>query len=65
MEDVSYQSYYQCQAQDMSSYVAVTGTPSKDMCQVFGLTPREVRYLRVRNRDIWGNILVYDCFLSC
>ena len=45
MEDVS---YYQCQAQDMSSYVAVTGTPMQDMCQVFGLTPREVRYLRVR-----------------
>ena len=32
----------------MSSYVAVQGTPRKDNCFVFGLTPKEVRYLRVR-----------------
>ena len=33
--------------QDMSSYVAVQGTPRKDNSFVFGLTPKEVRYLRV------------------
>ena len=33
--------------QDMSSYVAVQGTPRKDSSFVFGLTPKEVRYLRV------------------
>ena len=31
----------------MSSYVAVQGTPRKDNSFVFGLTPKEVRYLRV------------------
>ena len=36
----------------MSSYVAVSGTPSRDSCNVFGLTPQEVRYLRVRNSFI-------------
>ena len=40
-------SYYQPQAQDMSSYIAVQGTPWEDACQVFGLTPRELRYLKV------------------
>ena len=34
--------------QDMSSYVAVEGTPILDNCNVFGLTPHEVRYLQVR-----------------
>ena len=57
MEDVS---YYQCQAQDMSSYVAVTGTPMKDMCQVFGLTPREVRYLRVRKYRYVSGVWAYS-----
>ena len=33
--------------QDMSSYVAVQGIPRKDSCSVFGLTPKEVRYLKV------------------
>ena len=40
-------SYYQPQTRDMSSYVAVQGVPRKDNCNVFGLTPQEVRYLRV------------------
>ena len=48
MEDGVYL-YYQPQAIDMSSYLAVTGTPAKDASQVFGCTPREVRYLRVRH----------------
>ena len=40
-------SYYQPHTRDMSSYVAVQGVPRKDNCNVFGLTPQEVRYLRV------------------
>ena len=36
------------QESDMSSYVVVTGTPVEDHCTVFGLTPMELRYLRVR-----------------
>ena len=44
--------YYQPQATDMSSYVAVTGTPLREACQVFGCTPREVRYLRVSRNTI-------------
>merc|ERR1712029_595280 len=39
-------SYYTPHTQDMSSYVAVQGTPRKDNSYVFGLTPKEVRYLR-------------------
>ena len=39
--------YYQSQYQDMSSYIAVQGTPWEDTSQVFGLTPRELRYLKV------------------
>merc|ERR1712079_48835 len=39
-------SYYTPHTQDMSSYVAVQGTPRKDNSFVFGLTPKEVRYLR-------------------
>lgn len=31
---------------DMSSYVAVAGTPQVNNCNVFGLTPQEVRYLK-------------------
>jgi hypothetical protein len=31
----------------MSSYVAVTGTPSGESCCIFGLTPQEMRYLQV------------------
>ena len=50
MDDVP---YYQPQAMDMSSYVAVTGAHSKDGCQVFGCTPREVRYLRVSIHNIY------------
>ena len=34
--------------QDMSSYVAVEGTPILDNCNVYGLTPHEVRYLQVK-----------------
>ena len=48
MEDGVYL-YYQPQVMDMSSYLAVTGTPVKEASQVFGCTPREVRYLRVRH----------------
>ena len=40
-------SYYHPQAQDMSSYVIVQGTPRKENSSVFGLTLQEVRYLRV------------------
>ena len=32
---------------DMSSYVAVTGKPEANHCSVFGLTPKELRYLKV------------------
>ena len=32
---------------DMSSYVAVTGKPEANHCSVFGLTPQELRYLKV------------------
>ncbi|XP_023333627.1 uncharacterized protein LOC111705355 [Eurytemora carolleeae] len=39
-------SYYSSQLHDMSSYVAVSGTPNNDCCTVFGLTPQEVRYLK-------------------
>ena len=39
--------YYQPQTPDMSSYIAVQGIPREDSCQVFGLTPRELRYLKV------------------
>ena len=35
----------------MTSYVAVQGVPSKDGCHVFGLTPKEVRYLMVSHRN--------------
>ena len=35
------------QVTDMSSYVAVTGTPQANNCCVFGLTPQELRYLQV------------------
>jgi len=39
-------SYYSSQLHDMSSYVAVSGTPHTDCCSVYGLTPQEVRYLK-------------------
>ena len=39
--------YYQPHTKDMSSYIAVQGTPWEDNCQVYGLTPRELRYLKV------------------
>ena len=42
--------------QDMSSYVAVQGTPRKDSSFVFGLTPKEVRYLRVREEHFRLNV---------
>ena len=45
-------SYYKPHTQDMSSYIAVQGTPRKDNCNVFGLTQQEVRYLKV------GEILI-------
>ena len=32
---------------DMSSYVAVTGRPELNCSSVFGLTPQELRYLKV------------------
>lgn len=32
---------------DMSSYVAVTGKPEANFAAVFGLTPQELRYLKV------------------
>ena len=38
---------------DMSSYVAVSGTPQNDTCYVFGLTPQEVRYLKVRDHNTY------------
>ena len=40
-------SYYKPQTQDMSSYITVQGVPMQDNCNVFGLTHKEVRYLRV------------------
>jgi hypothetical protein len=44
---------------DMSSYVAVAGTPQVDSCCVFGLTPQEVRYLKVRQVMLY--MMVSDC----
>ena len=41
-------SYYRPQVPDMSSYIVVQGVPREDSCSVFGLTHKEVRYLRVR-----------------
>ena len=37
------------QVSDMSSYVAVSGRPESNYCCVFGLTPQELRYLKVYN----------------
>ena len=31
----------------MASYVLLQGLPSKEACQVFGLTPREALYIKV------------------
>ena len=49
----------QPQTQDMSSYVAVQGAPRKDSCSVFGLTPQELRYLRVNNINDFNVLQVY------
>ena len=48
---------------DMSSYVAVSGTPQNDTCYVFGLTPQEVRYLKVRDHNMTLGYLV--TWLQC
>ena len=41
-------SYYKLQVPDMSSYIVLQGVPKEDICSVFGLTHKEVRYLKVR-----------------
>ena len=51
---------------DMSSYVAVSGTPQNDTCYVFGLTPQEVRYLKVRDHNTYDPwLLGYVVFMQC
>ena len=45
----------------MSSYVAVQGTPRKDSSYVFGLTPKEVRYLRVTTMVSYE---LYNCIVN-
>ena len=42
-----YTSYPSSTIVDMSSYVAVTGRPELNCSSVFGLTPQELRYLKV------------------
>ena len=42
-----YTSYPSSTIADMSSYVAVTGRPQLNCSSVFGLTPQELRYLKV------------------
>ena len=42
-----YTSYPSSTMVDMSSYVAVTGRPELNCSSVFGLTPQELRYLKV------------------
>ena len=37
---------------DMSSYVAVTGKPEANFAAVFGLTPQELRYLKVNASNV-------------
>jgi len=43
---------YDNKYRQMSSYVAVVGTPSSDFCSVFGLTPQEVRYLKGKFTEV-------------
>ena len=56
---------------DMSSYVAVSGTPQNDTCYVFGLTPQEVRYLKVRDHNMTLGYMItwlqcnLDTWLQC
>ena len=44
-------SYLARQMTDMASYVAVTGTPADGHTTVFGLTPQELAYLKVRKSN--------------
>ena len=44
---MSQYSYMSSGMVDMSSYVAVTGKPEHNFSTVFGLTPQELRYLKV------------------
>ena len=46
MSQYGYVSSSHCSV-DMSSYVAITGKPEANHCSVFGLTPQELRYLKV------------------
>ena len=39
---------------DMSSYVAVTGKPEANFAAVFGLTPQELRYLKVSVQRVFS-----------
>ena len=48
----------------MSSYVAVQGTPRKDNSFVFGLTPKEVRYLRVSAENIWMSTVTFYLLIT-
>ena len=45
-------STYTRQVQDMASYVGLSGTPHTGHCAVFGLTPSELRYLKVGEQNI-------------
>ena len=45
---------FSSQVSDMSSYVAVSGRPESNYCCVFGLTPQELRYLKVHSLGIAG-----------
>lgn len=44
---MSHYNYMSSTMVDMSSYVAVTGKPELNLSAVFGLTPQELRYLKV------------------
>ena len=51
-------SYYKPKVPDMLSYIVVQGVPREDTCSVFGLTHKEVRYLRVRT-FFRSNLIAY------
>ena len=60
MQEMSYQHYDNIgytypdhtKEPEMASYVLLQGLPSKEACQVFGLTPREALYIKVSLQKI-------------
>ena len=54
---MSHYNYMSSTMVDMSSYVAVTGKPELNLSAVFGLTPQELRYLKViKNQEKLQNL---------